>query len=227
MTAERPIPDPSTRHLAGYRAGTGMRLGPDPSSAAAVVVAVHGRALSAAYMVEHLVSRLALEEDDRVAWILPEADGATWYPLGFLAPLADNQPSLDDALSVMAAIEAELSGVDPTKVIWLGYSQGGCVVAEHVARHPRRWGAIAILTGGMVGPADHPLTIAGSLEGTPTYFSNSDADEWVPLWRTEATADAFRSATADVTVDVFAGRPHEIGDGEIARVRALIEAVMS
>ena len=185
-----------------------------------MVVAVHGRALSAAFMVENLVDRLDSERAGQVAWILPEAEESSWYPLGFLAPLADNQPALDDALSVMAAIEDELADVDPARVVWLGYSQGACLVAEHVARHPRRWGAIVVLTGGMIGPADTELTVAGSFDGTPTYFSNGDADEWVPLWRTEATAEQFRAAGADVTVDVFAGRAHEIGDAEVARVQA-------
>jgi phospholipase/carboxylesterase len=214
-------------HLAGYLAGTGTRLGPAPTDAAAVVIAVHGRALSPQHMIDNVVTRVTVDPGDQITWILPQAEGATWYPLGFLAPIDDNQPSLDDALSVMATIQTQLAGVDPARVVWLGYSQGACLVAEHLARHPQRWGAIAVLTGGMIGPPDHPLAIDGSLDGTPAYFSNGDADEWVPLWRTEATADRFRAAGADVTVDVFPGRAHEIGDAEVARVQALIEGVIA
>ena len=61
----------------------------------------------------------------------------------------------------------------------------------------------------------------------PAYFSNGDADDWVPLWRTQASADQFAAAGADVTVDVFPGRPHEIGDAEIVRVQAMLDRVMS
>jgi phospholipase/carboxylesterase len=204
-----------------------MRLGPAPAEAAAVVVAVHGRGQSAAYMVDNLVSRLDDARLDEMCFILPEADGNTWYPMSFLAPFADNQPSLDSALSVLSALATELDCVDPTRVIWLGYSQGACLLAEHLARHPRRWGGAVVLTGGMIGPAEHELTIDGGFDGMPAYFSNGDADDWVPLWRTQATADQFTAAGADVVVDVFPGRPHEIGDAEIVRVQAMLDRVMS
>lgn len=211
-------------HLESYLAGSATRLGPAPADASVVVVAVHGRSLSPAHMVEHLVSRLGDDRDD-IAWILPVATEHTWYPVGFLAPFADNQPALDDALATMATIAEELVDVDSRRVVWVGYSQGACLVAEHLARHPQRWGAAAILTGGMIGPAEHPLSVSGPLHDMPTYFSNGDADDRVPLWRTQATADAFRAAGANTTVDVFPGRAHEIGDAEISRVRALLDGI--
>jgi phospholipase/carboxylesterase len=227
--------EPRTRanHLAGYVAGTGTRLGPPPAHAAAVVVAVHGRSSSPVHLVEHLVSRVGQDDQTgdpdgdtaEIAWIMPRAEGDTWYPISGLAPISENQPALDDALSVMAAIEAELDGVDPARVMWMGYSQGGCLVAEHLARNPRRWGAVVILTGCMIGPPDDELTVAGSFDGTPAYFSNGDADAWVPLRRTEATAECYRAAGADVTVDVFPGREHEISEAEIGRVRAMLDRV--
>lgn len=212
-----------SRHLPG----AGLRLGPAPATASAVIIAVHGRAQSPAYMVEHLVARLSAGDRDDVAWILPGATDSTWYPLGFLAPIDDNQPALDDALSIMAALQAELAEVDPRRVVWSGFSQGACLVAEHLARHPRRWGGAVVLTGGMIGPADHELTVGGRFDGMPAYFSNGDTDDWVPLWRTQATADRYRDAGAEVTVDVFPGRAHEIGDAEIARIHSMLEDVMS
>lgn len=211
-------------HLESYVAGSATRLGPAPAEASVVVVAVHGRSLSPAHMVEHLVSRLGDDRDD-IAWILPVATENTWYPLGSLAPFADNQPALDDALATMTIIADELANVDPRRVAWVGYSQGACLVAEHLARHPQRWGAAAILTGGMIGPAEHPLSVSGTFDDMPAYLSNGDADDWVPLWRTQATVDAFRAARADTTVDVFPGRAHEIGDAEISRVRALLDGI--
>lgn len=211
-------------HLGSYLAGSATRLGPAPTDASVVVVAVHGRALSPAHMVEHLVSRLGDDRDD-IAWILPVATDNTWYPMGFLAPFADNQPALDDALATMAIIAEELTNVDPRRAVWIGYSQGACLVAEHLARHPKRWGAVAILTGGMIGPPDQALSVSGTFDGMPAYFSNGDADDWVPLWRTQATADTFSSAGADTTVDVFPSRAHEIGDAEISCVRALLDGI--
>jgi hypothetical protein len=49
----------------------------------------------------------------------------------------------------------------------------------------------------------------------------------VPVWRTEQSADTFRAAGADVAVEVFPGRPHEIGATEVSRVQALVELAMA
>jgi predicted esterase len=214
-----------THHLALHRAGGCMRLGPAPAAAAAVVVAVHGRSLSPEYMVEHLVERLDSRRGGEIAWILPRADAASWYPAGFLSPMSENQPALDDALAVMQAVEDELEQVSPGRVVWLGFSQGACMVAEHLARHPRRWGGLAVLTGGVISALGEHTT-QGSFDGMPAYFSNGDTDTWVPQWHTAATAEQFRRAGAAVTVDIVPGRPHEISDGEVGRVRALVEAAM-
>jgi len=198
------------------------RLGPAPADAAVVVVAVHGRAQSPAYLREHLVAPIGRSD---IAWLLPAAADQSWYPLGFLAPLADNQPSLDHALALMAAIDDELSGLDQHRVVWAGFSQGACLITEYLARHPRRAGGVIALTGGMLGPPETALTVAGSFDGTPVYFGTGDPDDWVPVWRVRETASAYRTAAADVTLEVFAGRAHEIGGPELDHVRALLDAV--
>ena len=198
------------------------RLGPALADAAVVVVAVHGRAQSPAYLREHLVAPIGRSD---IAWLLPAADGETWYPLGFLAPLADNQPSLDHALAVMAAIDDELSRLDQRRVVWAGFSQGACLITEYLARHPRRTGGVIALTGGMLGPPETTLTVAGSFDGTPVYFGTGDPDDWVPVWRVRETAAAYGAAAADVILEIFPGRAHEIGGPELDQTRALLASV--
>ena len=198
------------------------RLGPAPADAAVVVVAVHGRAQSPAYLREHLVAPIGRSD---IAWLLPAAADQSWYPLGFLAPLADNQPSLDHALAAMAAIDDELSGLDQRRVVWAGFSQGACLITEYLARHPRRTGGVIALTGGMIGPPETTLTVAGSFDGTPVYFGTGDPDDWVPVWRVSETAAAYRAAGADVTLEIFPGRAHEIGGPELDHARTLLASV--
>ncbi|MGD9701956.1 MAG: alpha/beta hydrolase [Acidimicrobiia bacterium] len=198
------------------------RFGPAPADAAAVVVAVHGRGQAPAYLREHLVAPVGRAD---IAWLLPAAAGQTWYPLGFLAPLADNQPALDHAIAAIAAIDSELAGLDQRRIVWAGFSQGACLVTEYLARHPRRAGGLLALTGGMIGPEGTVLTVAGSFDGMPAYFGVGDADDWVPLWRVQESADAYRAAGADVTVEVFPGLPHEISPREIDHARALLASV--
>jgi phospholipase/carboxylesterase len=215
-----------THHLDLHLAGGALRLGPPPPDARAVVVAVHGRSLSPEYMVEHLVDRLRFDRRDDVSFILPRADHDSWYPAGFLSPMHENQPALDDALAVMRRVESELDGIDRRHVVWAGFSQGACMVAEHVARHPARWGGLAVLTGGLISALGEPVG-TGTFDGMPAYFSNGDDDSWVPAWHTEATAEQFRRAGASVLVDVIPARPHEISDGEVERVAGLIVGAMA
>lgn len=198
------------------------RLGPAPADAAMVVVGVHGRGQTPAYLREHLVTPIGRSD---TSWLLPAAADQTWYPLGFLAPLADNQPSLDHALAAMAAIDDELSGLDQRRVVWAGFSQGACLITEHLARHPRRTGGVIALTGGMLGPRGTALTVAGSFDGTPVYFGTGDPDDWVPVWRVRETVAAYQAAAADVTLEIFPGRAHEIGGPELDHARALLASV--
>jgi predicted esterase len=204
-----------------------VRIGPSITAAEVVVVAVHGRGQSAEFMVEHLVHHI---DDDRVAWVLPSAHEGTWYPLGFLAPRADNEPRLSQALAALDAVAASIADVPAEHVVWAGFSQGACLVSEWVARHPQRWGGLVALTGGRIGPPGTDLGIVGPdtsrdpLAGMPAYFGVGDPDEWVPVDRVHDTAAAYGAAGAEVTVDVFPGKPHDISAAEVARARAVIDS---
>lgn len=202
-----------------------QRHGTAIERARAVVVAVHGRNQSAEFMMEHVVERLALAD---VAWLLPGAADGSWYPESFMAPLEGNQPHLDHALAAMRSVSAlACRDLDPSRVVWCGFSQGACLVTEHVARHPLGWGGLLSFTGGRIGPPGTPLEVAGSLDGMLAYFGVGDADEWVPVERVADTAAAFTAAGAHVRFDVFEGRPHEVSDVEIERAADLLARVVA
>ena len=63
-----------------------------------VVVLAHGRHAAPANILE-LASRL-----DRPAWtyLAPAAAGRTWYPLSFMAPIAQNEPGTEFAWLIVA-----------------------------------------------------------------------------------------------------------------------------
>ncbi|MFM7252818.1 MAG: alpha/beta hydrolase [Ilumatobacteraceae bacterium] len=221
--------------------------GPPIERARLVGIAVHGRGQTPQYMLDHLIDRLHHDDtrddghhddghhDDGhhndghhrhdIHWVLPAASGGAWYPLGFMAPMHDNQPHLDHALAVLDHIVESMGIVQPERIIWAGFSQGACLVSEWVARHPRRWAGLLAFTGGRIGPEGTDLSVhgtSGRFDGMPAYFGAGARDAWVPLDRVERTAAAFRSAGADVTVDAFDDDLHEIRPAEIARARALI-----
>ena len=192
-----------------------VRVGRALAKARKVAVVVHGRAQDPVYMLEHLVERLDLPD---VAYVLPPAAGGSWYPARFNAPRKANEPWLGHALE---AVEAALADLTPERVVLAGFSQGGCLVADLLARAPRPYAGAAVLTGALIGP-EGDVTKAGPLDGLPVYMETSRYDEWVPLERVEATAGALEAAGARVELEVADDPEHRIRDAAVAGVRALL-----
>ncbi|MDB5325445.1 MAG: hypothetical protein JWM57_1014, partial [Phycisphaerales bacterium] len=145
-----------------------LTAGPSPETAAATIVLIHGRGASADGMLS-IVDALGVPN---VAAVAPQAAGGTWYPHSFLRPMELNQPYLDSALAKVESVVAYLiaRGVASEKIALLGFSQGACLTSEFVARHPRRYGAVMVLTGGLIGPPETSRDYAGSLVGTRVFI---------------------------------------------------------
>jgi phospholipase/carboxylesterase len=193
-------------------------------AAALAVVLVHGRTQDPSYMREHVIDRLGRSD---LSYILPGAADHTWYRERFLRPLEENQPHLDWALERMDDVRRLIreAGVEDRRIVWLGFSQGACLVTEYVARSPHRFGGLVAFTGGLIGPTQPGLTRPTHLTGLPALFATSDPDDWVPVSRVEETVDIFQSAQAAVEYVVNHGAGHEIVDDSIARCQALLRLV--
>ncbi|MGH7630454.1 MAG: alpha/beta hydrolase [Gemmatimonadales bacterium] len=199
---------------------TGGRALPD---ARAAVVMLHGRGATAAGI-------LALADELRapaVAYLAPQAAGNTWYPLSFLAPIERNEPWLSSALAAVAGTVQRCTdaGIPPHRTVLLGFSQGACLGVEFAARHARRYGGVAVLSGGLIGPDIAPATYAGSLDATPVFLGCSEIDAHVPAERVRETAGVLERMGAEVTMRLYPGMGHTINEDELVRVRAMLAAV--
>lgn len=200
-----------------------VSAGPPASEAAGGLVLVHGRGATAR-------SILSLADElgrDDLACRAPQAADNTWYPYSFLAPLAQNEPGLSSALGKLERVveELESSGVPSQRIVLLGFSQGACLVTEFAARNGRRWGGVAALTGGVLGPPGTPRQARpypGDLAGTPVFLGTSDPDPHVPRERVEETAEIFRDLGAEVTLEIYPGMGHTVNRDEIDHVRRLL-----
>jgi len=202
-----------------------LTAGPEARDAGATLVLLHGRGASAEDILS-LYEALGLED---VAAVAPQAAGYTWYPQSFLAPMEMNQPYLDSALKKVDSVVGELlsRGVPSEKIALLGFSQGACLTSEYVARHPRKYGAVMALTGGVIGPAGTPRNYSGSLEGTPVFLGSSDPDPHVPFARVLETRDVLAKLGAKVEVRRYPGMPHTVNDEELEICRAMVEGVLA
>lgn len=186
---------------------------------------VHGRHASAE-------SILALAEElDRpeLAWVAPQAAGGSWYPLSFMAPREDNEPGLSSGLALLESLTAELleAGIPPRRLAVLGFSQGACLALEHAYRHPRRYGLVAGLTGGLIGPPGTRWATDGAgLSGTPVFLGAGDPDPHVPWERVVESAEVLRALGAEVELRRYPGRPHTVSRDELDAVGSLLDGMV-
>lgn len=213
--------DTANPHLLTTCEEAGAKVGEAPCT----VVLVHGRNQDAGFM-RGLLERL---ERPEVAYVLPNAEGSSWYPESFLVHRERNEPRLGFALAAMLELRERLTaaGTGPEKTVWVGFSQGACLVLDFVARHPAAYGGVVALTGGLIGSSTEALGGDGDLQGLPVVIGTSDVDEFVPLARVEETVGHLSKMGALVELHVYTGMGHDICDDEVELVRHAVDRVIS
>jgi phospholipase/carboxylesterase len=133
--------------------------------ASAALILVHGRGGTA----EGILSLVGELTQPGFAFLAPQAAGNSWYPPSFMAPIAHNEPYLTGALDALAAVLERLAeaGIPAERTILLGFSQGACLALEFAARHAQRYGDVAELSKGLIGPEGSLRDYPGDLAGTP------------------------------------------------------------
>jgi predicted esterase len=209
-------------------------VGAPPESARAAVVLVHGRGASAGSMLT-LVDEITREDQSggqdfsEVAFLAPQAPGYTWYPYTFLAPLKQNEPYLSRALHTLSDVLAQLeaSGLSSDRVALIGFSQGACLTLEFVARNARRYGGVAGLSGGLIGPADAPRDYPGHLADTPVFLGCSTVDPHIPEDRVLETSQVLERMGAQVTTRMYPNLGHTVNEDEITFIRKMVSGILN
>ena len=206
---------PTPQH--GQRVAT---AGAPIAGAAAAMVMLHGRGAPAEDMLG-LAGELGVAD---IAYLAPQADGFTWYPNTFLAPLESNEPWLSAALGAVERALAEVAeaGIPTERTLLLGFSQGACLTTEFAARHPGPYGGVVGLTGGLIGPPGTPRDYPGSLAGVPVFLGCSDRDPHIPLERVDETTEVLGGMGAQVDRRIYPGMGHTVNQDELEAVRALV-----
>lgn len=199
-----------------------LTAGQPLATAAKALIMVHGRGGSAADILS-LAGQLHVAG---FALLAPQATQNTWYPNSFLAPPAQNEPGLTDALAAVgrAVAEAANHGISPENVYFLGFSQGACLMLEYVARHAARYGGVVAFTGGLIGDRIYAENYAGNFAGTPVFVGTSDPDFHVPVERVRASTVLLTSLGAQVTEKIYPNMGHTISRDEINLANQLIFA---
>jgi len=198
--------------------------GDSVEDADAAVVLIHGRGARADGMLQ-----FAREFGrDGLRYVAPQAQRGTWYPNSFLAPVERNQPHLDSALAHVgrAVAGAQSGGLPAEKVALVGFSQGACLASEFVARDPRRYAGLVLLSGGLIGAEGTEFDYDGDVDGMPFFLGVSDDDPHIPVSRAEETVAVFERLHADVRFDEYHARGHGIFAEEVEYLRELVGSLV-
>lgn len=201
-----------------------LHAGAPVDDADAVMIMVHGRNASPSSILS-LGTTLGRP---RVACLAPAAAGGTWYPYGFMSPREQNEPGLSSALGVLESIVTDLMarGIPSHKIVLLGFSQGACLSSEFSIRHPRPYGGVLVLSGGLIGPPGTTWDdVTASLDGVPVFLGCSDVDGHIPKERVIESERVFERLGACVKRTLYPGMGHLVNEDEIAQVQAVLDLV--
>jgi predicted esterase len=188
------------------------------------MIMVHGRNAGPENILE--LARLIPHPD--YSFLAPAAAGGTWYPLSFMAETARNEPGLSSGLAVIHELvrSIEARGVPRRRIILLGFSQGACLSSEFAVRHASRFGGVAALSGGLIGPPGTLWNYPGGFEGTPVFLGCSDVDSHIPKARVDESAAVFSDMGATVTERIYPGMGHQVNEDELVFVREMMNATL-
>ena len=215
-----------TNKITGPHQGQPVLTAGEPlERAKAAMIMIHGRGASP----EDILSLAGGEVNQPgFAYLAPQAAAYTWYPNSFLAPIASNEPGISSGLAVISTLFERLNaaGIGPDRTILLGFSQGACLSLEYASRNARRYGGVAGLSGGLIGPDGTPHDYPGSLQETPIFLGCSDRDMHIPKERVLFSAEFLQQQGGTVTARLYPNMGHTVNDDELEAVRAMMVALL-
>lgn len=193
--------------------------GSEVNKAESALIMIHGRGSNAESIIG-LWNELDLT---KTLVIAPQADSSFWYPYRFIEPREKNQHEITSAFQLLDSIIVSLNdaGIPHQKVFLLGFSQGACIVLDYAIRHPKKYGGVFALSGGLIGDLNSE-EYSGNLKRTPVFVGCSTNDFHIPEQRVHDTAEIFEKVNADVTKKLYENMGHTIIQDEIDIINSIL-----
>ena len=192
----------------------------DIDSAKSAMILIHGRGATA----ESILSLTEEFNGDNYLFTAPQANGNTWYPYSFLAPIEENEPGITSGLKVIRDLIEKLnkSGIANNEIILLGFSQGACLALEFAARNAKPYKGVIGLSGGLIGDKIEEERYSGSFENCQVFLGCSDIDSHIPLERVNQSEIIMKKLNGSVTKRIYKGMGHTINEDELNFIRSIL-----
>jgi phospholipase/carboxylesterase len=201
-----------------------LATGPEP---AGTVIWMHGLGADGWDFVP-IVRELPLPESLVLRFIFPHAperpvtinNGTVmraWYDIAMndIARLPDERGIRASQAEVEALIAREKTrGVDASRIVLAGFSQGGAIALQAGLRHPERLGGIVALSTYLPLQDSLAAEAAPANRATPIFMGHGTQDPIVPLALAEASAAALRTHGYDVEWHAWP-MPHSVCAEEV------------
>jgi phospholipase/carboxylesterase len=196
-----------------------LQAGAPLSRATGAMILLHGRGASGQDML-HFAEVLAQPD---FAYLAPQAEGRSWYPYSFLAPIEQKEPYLTSSMLMIDSLLADLSsdgftGPDSFARL-LSRRLSGARIRRPARRALRRGGRAKRRTNRAEGT---PRDYLGHFSGTPVFLGCGDTDPHIPTSRVQETGRVLTALGAAVIKKLYRGMGHTINDDEVAHIRAMV-----
>ena len=209
--------------------------GPEPRG---TVIWLHGLGADGWDFVP-IVRELPLPEDFALRFIFPHApvrpvtinnghEMRAWYDIKMndIARLPDEGGIRESQAQVGRLIERERSrGMESSKIVLAGFSQGGAIALQAGLRHANRLAGIVALSTYL--PLEESLAAegAGANKATPIFMGHGTQDDIVPLRLAELSRSQLKSKGYEVEWHTWP-MPHSVCGEELEEVAAFLSRTL-
>jgi phospholipase/carboxylesterase len=128
-----------------------------------------------------------------------------------------------ERLSAWMDAELKRRGLDPERLMLVGFSQGAMLAGWLAVHRAQRPGAVVMLSGRIVEPAGAMPTRG---LGAPVFMAHGDADRVIPVEVLEPGARMLEAAGLHVSRRVYPGMGHAVLPQELEEVAVFLAAAM-
>jgi phospholipase/carboxylesterase len=186
-----------------------------------------------------IVRELPLPEDMELRFIFPHADVRpvtinggmemrAWYDIAMtdIARLPDERGIRESQAQVERLIARERDrGIDSTRVVLAGFSQGGAIALQTGLRHPNRLAGIVALSTYLTLGESLEAEAASANRATPILMVHGTQDPVVPLQLAEASRTQLQARGYEVEWQTWP-MPHAVCAEEVQSIAEFLVRVL-